>query len=309
MTRDVRVAGGRIVGAVAAIALLAAACGSPSPAPAAAKRPASRSALQLTALPLGDGKISTSPRAGYVYACQTAFGRGGGRGPGRGGSAPWISGTSWDLTAKPTVHGSVAWPTARVTIARRGDDRVVTANNLPLHPTGVFPIQRPDPAFRFDGNPNSILEQRILLTLPADPAAAETPSCVPQGMIGFTVIGAALFNALDAGGRDAAAHEVQDACSGHPQQEGQYRYHSWSNCLADAAGAAGRHSDLVAYALDGYGIYGLHGENGAELTDADLDACHGHTHVIMWDGKTVVMYHYHMTREYPYSVGCFHGQR
>ena len=25
------------------------------------------------------------------------------------------------------------------------------------------------------------------------------------------------------------------------------------------------------------------------------------------DGKTVVMYHYHATWEFPYAVGCFHG--
>lgn len=261
-------------------------------------------APSLTAIPLGDGKVTTSPRVGYVYACQTTFGGGG-----SAGSSPWISGASWDFTAKPTVQGSVTWPNAHVTIARQGAQRVVTANNLPLHPTGTFPIQRTDPAYKYDGNPNSILAQTILLTLPADPTAAASPSCVPQGMIGFTTSGAALYNALDAAGRDAAAHEVQDACSGHPQMSGQYHYHSLSTCIADSAGSAGRHSDLVAYALDGYGIYGMHGESGELLSNSDLDACHGHTHAIVWDGQTVVMYHYHMTREYPYSVGCFHGVR
>ena len=207
------------------------------------------------------------------------------------------------------MQGSVVWPNAHITIVRQGAQRVVTANNLPLHPTGTFPIQRTDPAYKYDGNPNSIREQNIVLTLPADPAQAAEPSCVPQGMIGFTTSGAALYNALDAAGRDAAAHEVQDACSGHPQMTGQYHYHSLSNCIVDTAGAAGRHSDLVGYALDGYGIYGMHGENGVLLSDADLDACHGHTHAIEWDGQTAVMYHYHMTREYPYSIGCFHGVR
>jgi hypothetical protein len=27
----------------------------------------------------------------------------------------------------------------------------------------------------------------------------------------------------------------------------------------------------------------------------------------MWDGKKVVMYHYHLNGEYPYSIGCFRG--
>jgi hypothetical protein len=27
----------------------------------------------------------------------------------------------------------------------------------------------------------------------------------------------------------------------------------------------------------------------------------------MWDGKMTKIYHYHLNREYPYSIGCFHG--
>lgn len=291
--------GAAAVAIAAAITLSCSSSGTPTAAGSVTS-----AAPSLTALPLGDGKISSNPRAGYVFACQTNFGGGGAT-----GSSPWISGTSWDLTAKPTVQGSVSWPNAQITISLEGSDRVVRANNLPLHPTGVFPIQRNDPAYRYDGNPNSILQQAILLRLPANPTAATAPSCVGMGMIGFTTSGAALYNALDAAGRDAAAHEVQDGCSGHPQQAGQYHYHSWSNCFADSAGTAGHHSDLVGYALDGYGIYGMHGENGEILTDDDLDACHGHTHAISWDGQTVTVYHYHMTREYPYSVGCYHGIR
>jgi len=276
-----------------------------APRPAATDAsPDSGGVPAVTALPLGDGKVSTSPRVGYVYSCQTAF-----TGGGATGATPWISGTSWNLTAKPTVQGSVMWPNSHITITLQGEQRVVSANNLPSHATGVFPIAASDPAYAYDRNPNSIQEQTILLTLAANPTAAATPSCVPMGMIGFTLSGAALYNALDAGGRDAAAHEVQDKCSGHPQQQGQYHYHSWSDCFADSSGAKGGHSDLIGYAVDGYGIYGLRGENGEELSNANLDACHGHTHAITWDGQTVTMYHYHMTREYPYSVGCFHGVR
>ncbi len=43
------------------------------------------------------------------------------------------------------------------------------------------------------------------------------------------------------------------------------------------------------------------------MTNADLDACHGHVHAIPWDGKYADLYHYHMTDEYPYTVGCFMG--
>ncbi|HAJ61709.1 MAG TPA: hypothetical protein DCP31_22720 [Cyanobacteria bacterium UBA8543] len=59
--------------------------------------------------------------------------------------------------------------------------------------------------------------------------------------------------------------------------------------------------------MDGFGIYGHRGEGGKVLTNADLDACHGHTHPIEWDGKQVNLYHYHATWEYPYTVGCYRG--
>ncbi len=259
----------------------------------------------LTALPLGDGRVSTGPRGGYVFACRTTFGANGAP----PGSAPWIAGATWDQTAKPTVQGEVMWPDTRLTISLEGAERIVSANNLPAHATGVFPIQPSDPVYRYDGNPNAITEQVILLRHPASPQPAAAPGCVPQGMIGFMLSGTALYNALDAAGRDAAAHEVQDRCGGHPQGMGQYHYHSWSACLDDGTGAGGDHSALVGYALDGYGVFGQYGEGGTLLTNADLDVCHGHTHAVPWNGESAAIYHYHMTREYPYSVGCFHGVR
>jgi hypothetical protein len=67
------------------------------------------------------------------------------------------------------------------------------------------------------------------------------------------------------------------------------------------------HSALMGYAFDGFGIYGHRGENGKVLTNADLDACHGHTHEILWNGKKEKLYHYHATWEYPYTVGCYRG--
>lgn len=280
--------------------------GTASPtAPAGAGGSSRGSAPALTSLPLGDGALSTMARIGHVLACHATFGRN----SAPAGKAPWVVGTTWDQTAKPTVQGEVRWPGSRLTIALEGAVRIVSANNLPSHATGAFPTTRSDPAFRYDANPNPIREQVILLRLSASPQPAETPECVPQGMIGFMLSGAALYNALDAAGRDAAAHEVQDQCGGHPQGMGQYHYHSWSNCLVDAAGAQRGHSDLVGYALDGYGVFGQAGEGGTLLTNLDLDGCHGHTHAVPWNAETRSIFHYHMTREYPYSLGCFHGVR
>jgi len=263
---------------------------------------ASGGAAAAQELPLGDGRIASQPQVGSVFACQTRFMGGGALGEG-----PWIHGGRWEPARKPIVQGAVAWPNAQLAITREGDRRVIRANDLPSHPTGSFPIRPDDPAFRYDRNPNAIAPQTIVLSLPAEPVPAPRPSCVPMGMIGIALSGVAIFNALDAEGRDAPAHEIQDRCNGHPERGGRYHYHDLSPCLRDDAGAAGRHSDLIGYALDGFGIYGRFGEGGKPLGNADLDACHGHSHALSWNGRSAVIYHYHVTREYPYTIGCFRG--
>ena len=252
-------------------------------------------------LPLGDGKLSSSPQVGYLWVCHEQKGGGGAFRDG-----PWIQGGYWYPDRKINVQGDVAWPDASLSISSENDLRVFSGNDLPTHATGMFPVQQSDPAFNYDRNPNSIRQQSLQFSLPAKPVEAAAPSCT-GGAVGISLSGSWIFNGIDAEGRDAPAHEVQDKCNGHPERRGQYHYHGPSPCMKDDSGAAGRHSDQVGYAFDGFGIYGLHGEDGRELTDADLDACHGHKHAVMWNGKMQVIYHYHMTREFPYSVGCFKG--
>jgi len=254
--------------------------------------------VDLTHLELGDGKYSTSPQLGYVYSCMTSFNGGGAQGTG-----DWINGDgTWDATKKAVVDGSVLWPSS-FNITIQGDQRVFTGNDLPDHTTGTFPISSSDDAYAIDRNPNSIQEQSISFSIPANPTAAAQPNCV-GGEVGIMLSGSLVFNAFDAEGRDAVAHEVQDECDGHPQAGGFYHYHSLSDCIEDTSSG---HSSLVGYAFDGYGIYGYYGEDGSEVTNEDLDACHGHTHVVEWEGQMVEMYHYHATHEFPYTVSCFHG--
>jgi hypothetical protein len=63
----------------------------------------------------------------------------------------------------------------------------------------------------------------------------------------------------------------------------------------------------MGYLIDGFGIYGQYGETGQLLGSKDLDECHGHTHTIAWEGKSVSMYHYHATADFPYTAGCLRG--
>ncbi len=240
------------------------------------------------------------PKKGWIWACRVD--------PNTGGAfrdGPWIKpdGT-YDFTTKPTVSGDVHWPSHYV-ISRRGDHRLFTTNDFPNHGTGLFPIPPTDEGYRYDRNPNHIAEQNITIDLPATPMPAPAPSCAP-GAVGILITGAVLFNALDAPGRDAVAHEVQDKCQGHPQVNGVYHYHSITTCLDDKREADGS-SALVGYALDGFGIYGRYGEGGKLMTSADLDDCHGRVSTVMWDGKPIEMYHYVATWDFPYTIGCMRG--
>jgi hypothetical protein len=266
---------------------------------AASQSAPSGAAIDLTRLPVGDGRLSTGALAGSVWACQTNF-----AGGGPPVTRPWISADgTYDLTAKPLVDGAVTWP-HHFEVTTEGATRILTGNGLPDHPTGVYPITPGDDAFAFDRNPNAIREQPLRLTLPAMPSLADQPSCVPMGAIGVLHTGSVFFNALDAAGKDAVANEIQDGCGGHPEARGSYHYHNLTSCH-DHEGEG--HSPLTGYAFDGFGIFGLRGEDGALLSNADLDDCHGHTHTIDWDGRPVALYHYHATWQYPYTVGCYRG--
>jgi hypothetical protein len=277
--------------AVAALSGLLAGCG----VAGAASAP-----IDPTRLPSGDGKISTTaPAVGYVFSCTSNFNGGGAQVAG-----PWISANgTWNSTKKLAVEGSVPWPSAAFAINIASATRTISTNDLPNHNTGTFPIAQSDPAFAFDRNPGSIRARPLTFIVLQIPAVNATPACLGLGPIGIVLTGAALFNALDAQGHDAVEHELQDSCHGHPAGP-LYHYHDLTSCIPDPGSG---HSALLGYARDGFGIYGNRGENGEPLTDADLDACHGHTHAIMWDGVLVTMYHYHATKEYPYTLGCYRG--
>ncbi len=66
---------------------------------------ASQPQIDLTHLPLGDGKIANEPKAGWIWACRID--------PNAGGAfrnGTWIKDDgTYDFTAKPIVNGAVTW--------------------------------------------------------------------------------------------------------------------------------------------------------------------------------------------------------
>jgi hypothetical protein len=269
-----------------------------------ARTPTSTGAINPKAIPLGDGYVATTPKLGYVDSCVTTFGGVGGA----EADVPWINTKTktWSEVTKIHVSGMVSWPDASYSVKVDGSKRVIKFDDLPVgHTSGTFPIQSTDPAYKYDQNPNHLAQQAFDWSLPLNPRAARKPSCTPSGPIGVLDDGVALFNALDGEGRDAGAHEVLDACGGHPAPGNIYHHHDVPPCILSKV--RNGTTKLVGYALDGYGIYVVKSANGTLPTNTDLDRCHGTTSVVEWNGKRQRIYHYVATLEYPYTVGCFHG--
>lgn len=248
-------------------------------------------------LPVGDGLLSTSgPSQGSIYLC-----REGGDGGGAFERGPWFvnDDTEWDINLKIAVEGSVEWD-GEYSMELTDTERTISTNAVPFdHTTGVFPVAQSDPAYEYDRNPNTISEHSLVYALSASPVVADEPNCM-GGESGVMVSGVALFNAFDAGNRDAGAWEIQDSCEGHPQMDGEYHYHTLPSCTADISV-----DTVIGFALDGFPITGPMVGEANILTTSDLDECHGITSTITLDDEEVTTYHYVMTQDFPYSVSCF----
>jgi hypothetical protein len=142
--------------------------------------------------------------------------------------------------------------------------------------------------------------------LSGSPTQLVSPGCLGLGAIGILESGVLLYNGLDEKGKDAVANEIQDSCDGHPEQSGKYHHHNLSRCIASKNTA--KTTKLVGYTFDGYGIYEEFDASGNRLKNADLDVCHGRTSSVNWNGSNQSVYHYVVTDEYPYTLGCFRAQ-
>ena len=266
--------------------------------------------------PLGTGKYSFSgpifsgPMKGAPYFCQslkkvfqTKIGA--------HVAGPWIDEKNgvWYPELRAVVDGENYWPDAYAKFTVVGNIRKVEINNLPVgDPTGNFPVAKNDDAYNYDRNPNYVEAKSIVWEIPRYPEIAKAASCVPLQTVGYALNGIPLFSAADGQGRDPA-YEVSDACQGHPGPIHVYHYHivAGNECIEIAESQSPeKETKLIGYILDGFGIYSQY-ENGKELFTSDLDECHGHISKVLFDGVEKEMYHYHVTRDYPYTISCFKG--
>jgi YHYH protein len=134
--------------------------------------------------------------------------------------------------------------------------------------------------------------------IPLHPVIAQSPvsakTSLYRGAIALAVNGVPIFNALNNRGDDALLFGELDEWGGHAGRADDYHYHVAPLHLQEIVGK----DKPIAYALDGFPIYGSTEPDGSSLTE--LDELNGH---FTEDGD----YHYHGTHTYPYINGGMRG--
>ena len=169
----------------------------------------------------------------------------------------------------------------------------VASNGLPSHNMMVgitnWQQQVPIPQFYTGTNKWSIPLQPVYAAVPLS-----TKANFMKGAVAIAVNGIPIFNALNNRGEDAYLIGELDNWGGHCGKADDYHYHAAPLHLSNASG-----SNPIAFALDGFAVYGATEPNGTAMQA--LDTCHGHI------GSNGV-YHYHGTSNYPYVVGAMRGK-
>jgi phosphatidylethanolamine-binding protein (PEBP) family uncharacterized protein len=214
-----------------------------------------------------------------------------------------------DVMAQATQRGesprAQAIPTAashflpfvqRKSITTRWDERFlyVESKGIPSHPmmVGITAWQQQVPVPQAYTGTNA-------WRIPLHPIPAKEPATTKnrflRGAIALAVNGIPIFNPLNNRGDDAYLFGELDEYGGHCGRADDYHYHIAPIHLQEFVGK----DQPIAYALDGYPIYGYQDEKSPDY--APLDKLNGHKDK---NGR----YHYHATKTYPYLNGGFYGE-
>jgi len=182
-----------------------------------------------------------------------------------------------------------------------GDFVVLETEGVPDHPSPYWEMSNPlfqnntDPDFMI--NPHNIAVQNWVFRIPINPAENPNHQATPRGPIGISLNGVPFFNQFAAGNSPLDDEALSfDQFNGHPQPENAYHYHIEPLFLTQNAGS----DAFLGFLLDGFPVYGPV-EDGAPVSNANLDEFHGHAHTTadFPDG----IYHYHITDADPYING------
>ena len=170
---------------------------------------------------------------------------------------------------------------------------LVESNGIPAHQmmVGIKSWQQQVPTVQKYAGSNA-------WSIPIKPVISSSPISAKnhflRGAIAVAVNGVPIFNALNNRGDDALLAGELDDWGGHCGRADDYHYHIAPTHLQSVVGK----KVPIAYALDGFPIYGETEIDGKKVTG--LDSFNGH-----FDSKK--NYHYHATKNYPYINGGFKG--
>lgn len=209
---------------------------------------------------------------------------------------PVVFGPMEPVSTMTSISDAFAAFEKRNAIKTRSDDRwfYVESNGIPAHQmmVGITSWQQQVPL------PQSYTGNNAW-QIPMNPVPAKKPRTAKgaflRGAIAVAVNGIPIFNPLNNRGDDAYLFGELDEFGGHCGRADDYHYHIAPVHLQEIVGKA----QPIAYALDGYPIYGYEEPDGSPVKN--LDAFNGHKDA---DGN----YHYHATKKYPYLNGGFYGE-
>jgi phosphatidylethanolamine-binding protein (PEBP) family uncharacterized protein len=199
--------------------------------------------------------------------------------------------------AKPAIADTFE-PFAKLKAVKyRQDDKFfyVESNSMPDHRMMVgitaWQQQVPIPQPYFGDN---------AWRIPLEPVVAKNPMSAKshffRGAIALAANGVPIFNPIKNDGRtDTFLAGELDEFGGHCGRADDYHYHIAPTHLQAIVG----NGKPIAYALDGYPIYGFTEPDGSAVQG--LDEFNGHS-------SPELGYHYHATKKYPYLNGGFHGE-
>ncbi len=191
-----------------------------------------------------------------------------------------------------TAAAFARFGTAKASVS--GEWMVVESTGLPEHPmmAGITSWQQQIPLPQPYKGANA-------WKIPLHPTKAAAPTPLRdrflRGAVALAANGIPIFNPQNNRGEISQDIGELDRWGGHCGRADDYHYHIIPLHLAERTGDA----LPVAFALDGYPVYGLREPDGKPMRP--LDACGGHD-------DPVHGYHYHGTGKTPYVFAAFRGK-
>jgi hypothetical protein len=182
--------------------------------------------------------------------------------------------------------------------------------------------------------PHTLAPQTLVVKFPRDPKVAATPTKIVNqlGTMGITISGLLFYGATEgpvpteSAWGDPYYNKMLDTCGGHAGPQNEYHYH----VLLTIALCNLKNTGIIAYAIDGFPVYGPTGcldvkcTKNAQMTSGYVQT--GDPQKNVWNAysfksstsKTVLdecngriqpdgTYGYHATLTFPYIVGCLKG--